>query len=329
MPKILVTGGTGQIGGFVCKELLDRGHEVVAYDYKPNPQNVAEIASRVKLVNGDITNFEQLKEIVRSEGVTDIIHLAALLVLESKERPASAIQVNCVGTNNVFEIARQLNLRRVLYASSVAVYGIPSSYTRKVVNEDDFPRCPVDPYSITKFLDEWYGKYYGQTYGMDLVCLRITATWGPGRYSGYTGQFNDFVRNVAIGKPQKYPVDFAYRGSKLNWLYIKDTARIFAHCIEVDKRKIKRTLYNAGSKNPFKARDVIREIKALLPDSKIQFNETVKPTEVSLGIAGPSGLQVDCSRLYKELGFKEEFALAAAFKDMANLERSRAGLPPI
>ena len=326
MAKVLVTGGTGQVGGFVCKELLDRGHEVVIFDYKPNLQNISEIASRVTLVNGDITNMGQLQDTVSANGITHVIHLAALLVLESKQKPSDALKVNCLGTNNIFEAARQLEMKRVVYASSVAVYGTPDSYSKLTLNEDDPPRCPVDPYSITKFLDETYGMYYGQTYGMDLICLRITATWGPGRYSGYTGQFNDFVRRVALGEAQKFPEDFAYKGSKLRWLYIRDTARVFAHCVEVEKQRLGRHLYNAGSRNSFAAPDLIEELRRLLPDSKIEFAETEKPTQVSLGIAGPSGLEVDCSRLYDELGFREEFGLRRAVRDMVDFERARAGL---
>jgi hypothetical protein len=73
------------------------------------------------------------------------------------------------------------------------------------VNEDDFPHCPVDPYSITKLTNEL------------LACA-----WGPGRYSGYTGQCNDFIGKAAIGAQAKLPADFAFRNTKLRWMYVKD-----------------------------------------------------------------------------------------------------------
>jgi UDP-glucose 4-epimerase len=329
MAKVLVTGGTGQVGAHVCKELLQSGHEVAVYDSKPNPENISDIASKVDIVTGDVTDFDELVGVMKKKGVTHVIHLAALIVLESKQRPADALTVNCVGTNNIFEGARLMNLQRVVYASSVAVYGEPDPYPSLLVNEDDFPQCPADPYSVTKFLNEMYGKYYQEAYGLDLLCFRITAAWGPGRYSGYTGQFNAFVKDAATEKAATFPEDFAFKDSRLRWMYVKDTARAFAHSINLQRRTIKRGLYNVGSRKAFKAADVIGKLKSLLPKSEIHFHETNKPTKVSRAVAGPSGLEVDCSRLYRELAFEEKFGLGNGLKDMVNHERLKAGLPTI
>jgi UDP-glucose 4-epimerase len=326
MATILVTGGTGQIGGYVCSELLRGGHRVVVYDLKPNLENLQEISSKVDLVGADVTDFDELLSVLKSKQVTHIIHLATLVVLESMEKPAKALNVNCVGTTNVFEAARRMDLERVVHASSVAVYGEPDSYSTMMVSEDDHPHCPVDPYSITKFLNEMYGQYYKEAYGLDLLCLRITAAWGPGRYSGYTGQFNDFIRNVATEKASKFPEDFAYRDSKLRWTYVRDTARAFVHSITIEKQKINRGLYNLGNRTPFKALDIVTQLKDILPNSKIQFEETERPTKRSLKIAGPSGLEVDCRRFYEELGFEEKYGVVNGVKEMVNFERSKVGL---
>lgn len=326
MAKVLVTGGGGHIGGFVCKELLNRGHEVTIYDYKPTLENISDVSSRLDLVRGDITDLDELLGTMRSREITDVIHLAALLALESRQRPARALQVNCVGTSNILEAARLMDLNRVVYTSSVLVYGKPDSYSSMLVDEDDFPRCPDDPYPITKFLIEEWGQHYRNVYGLDLTCLRVTVAWGPGRYSGYTGQVNDFIRRTAIGNALEFPKDFAYGGSKLRWLYVKDAARALVHGIEIEKQRIKRLIYNTGSRKPFKALDVVSELNRLLPNSQIELVETDKPTPPSSGIAGPSGLDVDCSRLYDELGFEEEYGLGKGMKDMVNLERSKVGL---
>jgi nucleoside-diphosphate-sugar epimerase len=329
MPNVLVTGGTGQIGVYVCEELLRRGNNVVIYDYKPNMNDIAHIQDKVKVFVGDVLDLEELLHVMKTSKITHVIHLAAMLVLESKERPAKSIRVNCVGGNNIFEASRLLDIERTLFTSSVVVYGLSKFYPSMKVSEDDFPHCPPEPYSIGKFVNESMGQFYKDTYGLDLLCLRLTGAWGPGRYWGYTGRFNDFIRNVALGKRSTVHEDFAYRGAKMRWLYVKEMAAAIAFAIFVEKNKTRTGVYNTGSSSPFKTQDVVDLLKELLPDSKIDFQESDAPTNTSSTIAGPSGLDVDCSRLYNELGFIEILGLRGALKDMINSERSKANLNSI
>ena len=144
------------------------------------------------------------------------------------QSPKRAYQTNIMGTNNILEAARALGVERTVFASSISVYGSPHSKRPGIVDEDDYPNCPYDPYSTTKLATELMGRYYRETYGVNAVCLRLAAAWGPGRYGGYTGQFNDFIRRVAIGEQPKFPEDFAFRGAKLRWFYVKDAGRCFA-----------------------------------------------------------------------------------------------------
>ncbi len=329
MANYLVTGGTGQIGTYVCEELLKEGHTVVCQDYKPNMDNISHIAKRMTVVTGDVLDLSEFLETVKTNGVTRIIHLAASLVLESMQRPAKAVQTNCVGTNNVFEAMRILDIERTVYASSVSVYGTPRSLRPGVVDEDDYPNTPHDPYSFTKVTTELMGRFYRETYGLDIACMRLAATWGPGRYGGYTGQFNDYIRNVAIGRQVPFPDDFAYRDEKLRWFYVKDMGRCFTHVAQLEKSSIKRALYNAGMRVPFNGRDLISSLRALFPSQKLEFRELDAPTKLSATIAGPSGLDVDCSRFYQDLRFEPKYTLTTALIDMVSFERRRAGLPQI
>lgn len=326
MASFLVTGGTGQIGTYVCEELLREGHKVVCYDFKPNTENISHIANKLTVIGGDVVDLNELTIALRQHDVSHIIHLAAFLVLESMQRPAKAVQVNCMGTNNVFEAARMLDIQRTVYASSISVYGSPNSRRPGIVDEDDYPNCPSDPYSFTKQLTEQMGKFYGDTYGMDLVCLRLAAAWGPGRYRGYTGQFNDFVKSATTGKRTKLPDDFAYRNAKYRWFYVKDMGRCFTFVAQVDKSRVKRHLYNAGLAEPFNSRDVVNSIREVVRDSEIEFKELDTPTKLSATIAGPSGLDIDCSRFYQDLGFSIKYSLNEAIRDMANFERGKLGI---
>jgi UDP-glucose 4-epimerase len=328
MPNVLVTGGTGQIGVYVCEELVKRGNNVIIYDFKPNVDSVAHVDKNIKLLSGDVLDLEELMHVVKSNSISHIIHLAAMLVLESKERPAKSIRVNCVGTDNVFEASRLLDVERTIFTSSVVVYGDPKFYPSMKVDEDDFPHCPPEPYSIGKFVNESMAQFYRENYGLDLLCLRLTGAWGQGRYSGYTGRFNNFIKQVALGNPSELPEDFCYRGAKLRWLFVKDMASAIVHSALVDKSKVTAEVYNAGSREPFNPFDVVDLLEDLLPESKIRFNEVPRPTSTSYTIPGPSGLDVDCSRLYDQLGFREKLGMKEALRDMIGFERARAGMKP-
>jgi nucleoside-diphosphate-sugar epimerase len=289
--------------------------------------NIASISDRVSVETADISDLDDLFRITRSHKVDCILHLAALVFLDSMKDPSLAYRVNIIGTNNVLEAARQFDVKKVVFASSVLVYGAVKSGNAGIVNEDDFPNPPPDPYSTSKMAGELMGRYYRDTYAMDVNCLRITAAWGPGRYTGYTGSFNDYVRSVALGEAPSFPANFAYKDAKLRWLYVKDTSHAFAHAAYV--RKPARYLYNTGSQTPFAASDVVNSLNSIFPDRHLQLTPTGEPTEISANVAGPNGLDVDCSALYDELGFVSKFNLPRALKDMVDHERRLAKLPPV
>ncbi|BDR93552.1 NAD-dependent epimerase/dehydratase family protein [Vulcanisaeta souniana] len=318
--SVLVTGASGQIGRFVIDELLSRGYDVVAFDVRFDPYLVSKSKSndKLKLVSGDITDIEEVLNAVKKYNTKRIIHLAALVLFESRIRPLKAIKVNILGALNMFEVARLMDLERVVYASSEAVLGSPSDYSLKVVNEDVHPLTPPEPYSITKFVDESFGVFYRDVYNVDVVGARLTSVWGPGRYTGYTGQFNNFLRELILKGSAKVPEDFAYTEAKLRWLYVRDGARAFAHVALVDKAKVRRSIYNIGSGSSWNVINMLNVIKEVLPNAKVDFTPLSKPTENSSKIPGPAGLDVDCSRLYNELGFEEKYGLKGGLLDMIN-----------
>ena len=321
MGSVLVTGATGQIGSFLCEEFLTRGEDVLACDVKPNLANIESFASRLSVETVDITDHDRLLEVAKVHRPDSLVHLAAVVFLESMKNPGLAYRVNILGTNNVMEVARVLDIRKVVFASSALVYGHVKTRREGVADEEDYPLPPPDPYSTSKLACELMGRYYLEKYGMDISCLRIAAAWGPGRYTGYTGQFNDYIRRVAAGQDATFPPDFAYSKARLRWLYVKDVASAFAHATQ--SKKPRSYLFNTGSKTPFKATEVVAALESILPGRSLRFHETEEPTQLSAAVAGPNGLDIDCSRLYDELGFSPKFSLPTALEDMMNFEKAR------
>lgn len=325
MGNYLVTGGTGQIGAFLCEELVNAGHRVVCYDFKPNMDNVGRLANRLTVEAADVTDPTDLLHTIKENSVDHIIHLAALVLLDSIKHPARAYNVNIIGTNNVMEAARLLDVKKVVFASSVSVYGSLNPRRAGIADEDDIPNPPHDPYSTSKITNELMGRYYRESYGMDVTCMRITAAWGPGRYWGYTGQFNEFIRRAALGQDVPFPSDFSYRLEKLRWMYVKDVGYCFSFVSELPRRDY---LYNLGIMSPFNHKDVIESLSEILSGRKFEVKELDAPTTVSSGVAGPNGLDVDCTKLHNQLGFRPRFGLKSALDDMVRFERGKAGIPP-
>jgi UDP-glucose 4-epimerase len=319
---VLITGATGQIGSFLCQEFATRGEDVLACDIKPSLANIASSASRLSVEAVDVTDYGRLLEVAKAHRPDSLVHLAAVVFLESMKNPGLAYRVNILGTNNVMEVARVLDIKKVVFASSVLVYGNVKTRREGAADEEDHPSPPPDPYSTSKLACELMGRYYLEKYGMDISCLRIAAAWGPGRYTGYTGQFNEYVRRVATGQDATFPPDFAFSKARLRWLYVKDVSNAFAHVAQ--SRKPRSYLFNTGSRTPFKATDVVAALKSILPGTSLGVQETEEPTQLSAAAAGPNGLDIDCSRLYDELGFSPKFTLPTALKDMVDFEKARA-----
>jgi UDP-glucose 4-epimerase len=322
MVNVLVTGATGQIGSFLCQELVSRGERVQAVDVRPNLANISSVASKISVETADISDYERLLAVAKLGPTDVIVHLAALVYLESIQNPSLAYRVNILGTNNVMEVARLLDVQKVVFASSVLVYGNTKTRREGIADEEDSPSPPSDPYSTSKFSCELMGRHYREKYGMDISCMRIAGAWGPGRYGGYTGQFNDYLRKVLTGSDAPFPPDFAYRKAKLRWMYVKDVANAFAHV--ADTRRPRSYLFNTGSLVPFNGKQVVDALSSILPSRELGLQETEKPTELSAAVAGSNGLDVDCARLYDDLGFSPRFNLKSALEDMAVIEKKQA-----
>ena len=152
--SVMVTGGTGFIGARIVRELVQRGEDVVCFDLAPPRANLQQLLDKISVYRGDVTQIPHLLEAVNRYGVTKIVHMAALLPPDTEDRPHFGMLVNIQGTNNVFEVARWTGVERVVYASSIAVYGVQETFGERPINEDDTP-SPVNVYGMTKAANDF------------------------------------------------------------------------------------------------------------------------------------------------------------------------------
>jgi UDP-glucose 4-epimerase len=122
--SILITGGMGFIGVGLAHELVAKGKEVVLFDIILRPERVADIKDSVKVVQGDLKVWPEVMNVVRDNKVEDIFHLGAMLSVPSEINPWGSFQTNVAGTMHMMEAARLFGVKKLIFPSSVASYGL-------------------------------------------------------------------------------------------------------------------------------------------------------------------------------------------------------------
>src|SRR5690606_32711359 len=174
--KALITGGAGFLGAWIAKRLLAGGHEVRIFDRSADRRLVMGIvgadASKIEWLTGDIANGNEVLE--AAEGCGAIAHLAALLTPACQADPVRGVNVNLVGTINVFEAARRHGIPNLTYASSAAVFG----------PDDGTHPYPMTIYGVFKLACEGVARAFAEDHGVASVGFRPLIVYGPGRETG-------------------------------------------------------------------------------------------------------------------------------------------------
>jgi nucleoside-diphosphate-sugar epimerase len=190
--RYLVTGGAGFIGSHTVDELTRRGRDVVAMDDLSTGKlaNLAQARSKIQFVQQSIVNLAALREACRE--MDCVIHLAAQTsVPRSVKDPIETNLINVDGTLNVLVAARDAKVKRVVFASSCAVYG----KTSVLPIPESTALAPISPYGLSKQIGEAYGRVFQELYGLEFVSLRYFNVFGPRQdpgsaYSGVLSLFN-------------------------------------------------------------------------------------------------------------------------------------------
>jgi UDP-glucose 4-epimerase len=305
--RVLVTGGTGFVGGHVIRELLRQGHEAVAFDIITNSDALADVATRVQIVRGDVQEITLLIDIVKKFGITHVVHTASLLTTESQRRPWAALSVNVGGTVNILETARIMNIAQVVFMSSTAVYGITKE--GELIDED-YEQRPVTIYGATKLFCEHYGANYNKDYGIGFTALRFPIVYGPGQtYRGFSS-FKEVVEKPIVGMPAKVP----YGGDhKYDGVYVKDVARaIVSACVN---NKTEHRAFNIGTGVMWSLKDLANVVRKFVPDAAFDIGPGF---DVAEPVKGPLSI----ARAKKELGYEPKFDLEAGVADYIQTMKS-------
>jgi UDP-glucose 4-epimerase len=199
MKKALVTGGAGFIGSHLVDVLVSRGYTVTVLDdlSTGRKENLKNVFDRITFIEGSITDVSVVESVMKGADV--VFHQAAVAsVPKSIEDPEGTHAINVLGTQNIFKCAAHAGVRRVVYASSCAVYGNAPDVPKR----EDMPKAPASPYAEHKSKGEEMAATYRDTLSLAAVGLRYFNVFGPRQdpSSPYSGVISIFAKRLAEGK---------------------------------------------------------------------------------------------------------------------------------
>lgn len=241
MQKCLITGGAGFIGSHLAERLLGDGVQVKVLDNLTTGflENIEPFLGEIEFKQGDVRDLDMLQEVM--VGVEVVFHQAAVVsVPRSVEDPIEAAMVNDLGTLHVLEGARRAGVRRVVFASSCAVYGdLP-----QLPKREDMETMPLSPYAASKLHGETYALLYSDLYGLESVCLRYFNVYGPKQdpTSPYSGVISIFMDRAGRGE---LPTIFGDGEQFRDFVYVADVVQ--ANLLAAYRDNITGAVINVGT----------------------------------------------------------------------------------
>lgn len=308
---ILVIGGSGFIGTRVIRRLAARGEEVVCMDINPGAASFADLGTQVKVVRGDVTQFDDVMRTMVEARPNRVINLSYFL--GSEHAPHVAMRLNVLGMDNCFEAARLGGVQRVVYASSVAVSGLQKHYGERLVNEDD-PRYGDNQYAMHKMFNEWQAQDYRAKYGMSITGVRPANVTGPDKVRGSV----DHVQ--CITQPARgQPITLPYKDYMRLPIHVDDIAEVFVRVLLADAPRY--PIYNSGG-TPISLGELAEMVRGFLPEARIAFEHEAGGKDRS------GNYLVDNRRLLQE--FEVEYPpFRQRVLQIINEVRDQEGLPRI
>src|SRR5262245_28850027 len=301
---ILITGGLGFIGLHTARRFLDVGEQVVLTHYRVRrePDFIKnEIGKRAFIETLDVTSGHDVIEVVRRHKVTGIVHLAVpgLAALS----PAEDYRVNVMGFLNILEAARLFGVRRVGFASSVAVY---AGLAEGPFREDALvPVNSGNPTETFKKALEILGFHYASRTGLEVIALRIGTPFGP-LYHTLAAPTSRIIHAAAKG----VPADFSgarggapHQEDDTGAFYVKDCAAAIQLLQMADK--LPHRIYNISAENPITCREFVDVVKKVVPSAEVNLPPGRGPRY-------RPNAYMDIRRIKQEVGYQPQYSIECA-----------------
>lgn len=314
--RALITGITGFAGSHLAELLLSYGYKVSGIvRARSKTDNIDHIRHKLHLEDADLLDSHSLYSIIGKIKPNYIFHLAAQSFVQSSwASPANTMEINIVGSVNLFEAVKRVGLNPVIQiACSSEEYGLV--YPSELPVKEDNPLRPQSPYAVSKVAMDYLGYQYFQSYKMNIIRTRGFNHTGPRR--GEVFVTSNFARQIAmIEKGKVEPViHVGDLTTERDWTDVRDMVKGYLLAVQKGKSG---EVYNICSEKAIKVGDMLNMLLSY-SRKKVKIRRDIsrlRPSDVPI-------LLGNCSKFKKLTGWKPEIPFAQTMKDLLNYWRGR------
>jgi CDP-glucose 4,6-dehydratase len=309
---VFVSGGTGFLGGWVVRRLLEHGADVVALIRDGAPRSMLVTSgdiSRVKSVQGSVEDFGLLRRAFSEYSIDTVLHLAAQpLVGVAKMDPVGTFDANIKGTWNVLEAARQNRIKQVIVASSDKAYGESTDlpYT------EDHPLQGRYPYDCSKSCADLIAQMYHATYELPVSVVRCANLFGGGDLN-FSRTIPGCIKSTLEGQR------FVVRSDGLfvrDFLYIKDAADAYLHLAQSVASGAPNGAYNFSLEQKLTVLDCVDQVLTLMD------RKDLEPIILNQASSEIREQFMTCEKARRALGWKPAYSWAQGVNESIDWYRS-------
>lgn len=305
--KILITGAGGQIGHDLIGALVAAGHEVTATDIAPRPASHAQAGGA--WVRLDVTDAVAVRDVFYEIRPELVFHLAAILSARGEAEPKLAYDVNQTGTWNILEASRKTGVKRLVFTSTIAVFGPPPSGPLPDPTPDDVPLHPTTMYGATKVAGELLCAYYRSRHGVDCRGVRFPGLISAAMPGGGSSDYALFMYVDAVRKGAYQA--FARADTRIPLMYMPDGVRALLDIAMADRARLTRTIYNIAAFSP-RADEIAASVARAVPGATFSY----APDPVRQGILDSWPRALDDAAARRDWGWAPRFDLDGMTADL-------------
>ena len=306
MAKILVIGGAGYIGSHVVLELLDKNHQVVVFDNLSTGQK-ENLFDTAEFIEGDILDFEKLKNVM-AQNIDVVIHLAAKKAVgESMEKPQIYASNNIQGSINILNAMLEANVKNIIFSSSAAVYGMP----KYLPVDENHEKNPINFYGYTKSLIEDLMGWYSKLKSINYIALRYFNAVGYDALGRIKGKEKNpqnllpIIMEAATGKRDGFQIfgnDYKTKDGtcERDYIHVSDLATAHEKAVQKLMTENKSYILNLGIGKGISVREIVEASQKVI-------GKSLKYTYASRRLGDPAILVASSDLAYQILNWKPKY----------------------